>query len=62
METPANYKKKSKVNLFDALRKLVDKHKKINDDIACGKNIDSEITKNFVSFALNDNPYEKLGL
>ncbi len=55
VETPKN-----KVNGLDldALNTLVDRHKKINQLIREGKDIDPELSKNFVTFPVYSHPYK----
>ena len=51
-------KKTQSLNVV-ALNELVNKHQKINKLFEEGKAIDPELTKNFVTFAISDNPFGK---
>ena len=43
----------------EALNELVNKHQKINKLFEEGKAIDPQLTKNFVTFPISDNPFGK---
>ena len=45
---------------IDKLKYLFDKFSNINRYIESGEEVPSELSKNFISFDLSDNPYEGL--
>ncbi len=57
MEAPK--KKKPGINM-KAFKKQVEKMKLIDSYIEAGKEIPAELSKNFVTFPLTDDPYSKL--
>jgi hypothetical protein len=62
MKTLETLKEKSEGINPETLNELVDNHKKINKLLKEGKNIAPELTENFVTFPIHNNPYQKLGL
>lgn len=52
--------KNDKKKFINGIQKIANKHAKINKCIQEGKPIPKNLSKNFITFPLTDNPYEDL--
>ena len=59
METLKTLKKKAKGINYEALDKLIEKQRRIKQILSEGKEIDPEITKNFVTFPISIHSFER---